>query len=110
VRVPRLGRLRRHVAEGRSDAPDPVVDVLGRIGLVGYGVVHLLVAWLALQVAMGVPEVSRPAARGRARRRLRALGDTGPGTALLIVVALGFAVYGVYCAVDAVVDAATRRA
>jgi hypothetical protein len=48
--------LRRLVREGRSDAPGKVVDTLGRIGLVGYGVVHLLVAWLALQVAFGVPD------------------------------------------------------
>jgi len=61
VGVPVLGRLRRCVIEGRSDAPGPVVDVLGRVGLVGYGVVHLLVAWLALQVAIGVPGVSADA-------------------------------------------------
>jgi Domain of Unknown Function (DUF1206) len=51
-----LVRLRRLVREGRSDAPGRIVDVLGRIGLVGYGVVHLVVAWLALQVAFGVPD------------------------------------------------------
>jgi hypothetical protein len=51
-----LVRLRRLVREGRSDAPGRVVDVLGRTGLIGYGVVHLLVAWLALQVAFGVPD------------------------------------------------------
>lgn len=37
---------------------------------------------------------------------LRALGETGPGEALLIVIALGFAAYGIYC----LADAATRRA
>jgi hypothetical protein len=51
-----LTRLRRLVRDGRSDAPGSVVDGLGRIGLVGYGVVHLVVAWLALQVAFGVPD------------------------------------------------------
>src|SRR3954454_24158030 len=56
-----LARLRRCVAEGRSDAPGPVVDVLGRVGLVGYGVVHLVVAWLALRVALGVPGLSADA-------------------------------------------------
>jgi hypothetical protein len=49
-------RLRRLVREGSSDAPGQVIDLLGRIGLVGYGLVHLLVAWLALQVAFGVPD------------------------------------------------------
>ena len=56
-----LAWLRRCVVVGRSDAPGPVVDALGRVGLVGYGVVHLLVAWLALQVAIGVPGVSADA-------------------------------------------------
>jgi hypothetical protein len=51
-----LVRLRRLVREGRSDAPGQVVDGLGRLGLVGYGLVHLVVAWLALQVAFGVPD------------------------------------------------------
>jgi hypothetical protein len=51
-----LVRLRRLVREGDSDAPGRVVDVLGRIGLVGYGAVHFIVAWLALQVAFGVPD------------------------------------------------------
>jgi hypothetical protein len=51
-----LVRLRRLVREGRSDAPGQVVDGLGRIGLVGYGLVHLVVAWLALHVAFGVPD------------------------------------------------------
>ncbi len=51
-----LVHLRRLVREGRSDAPGRVVDALGRIGLVGYGIVHLIVAWLALQVAFGVPD------------------------------------------------------
>jgi hypothetical protein len=51
-----LVHLRRLVREGPSDAPGRVVDALGRVGLVGYGVVHLIVAWLALQVAFGVPD------------------------------------------------------
>ncbi|MEN3271153.1 DUF1206 domain-containing protein [Pseudonocardia sp.] len=52
----RVARLRSLVGEGRSDAPGRLVDVLGRLGLAGYGVVHLLVAWLALEVAFGVPD------------------------------------------------------
>lgn len=53
-----LVRLRRLVRSGPSDAPGVVVDALGRVGLVGYGLVHVLVAWLALQVAFGVPDAS----------------------------------------------------
>lgn len=51
-----LVRLRRLVRGGRSDAPGDLVDAVGRVGLVGYGLVHLLVAWLALQVAFGTAD------------------------------------------------------
>lgn len=36
----------------RVDSQD-AVDTAGRIGLIAYGVVHLLVGWLALQLALG---------------------------------------------------------
>jgi hypothetical protein len=70
--------LRRLVREGRSDAPGQVVDVLGRIGLVGYGVVHLLVAWLALAVAFGIPD-DPPDAQGA----VATIADTPGGTLAL---------------------------
>jgi hypothetical protein len=70
--------LRRLVREGRSDAPGDVVDVLGRIGLVGYGVVHLLVAWLAMAVAFGIPD-DPPDAQGA----IATIADTPGGTLAL---------------------------
>jgi hypothetical protein len=91
-----LVRLRRLVREGRSDAPGLVVDLLGRIGLVGYGVVHLVVAWLALQVAFGVPDAP-PDAVGAVGTIART-----PGGALALVVAvvglLAFALWQVTAA------------
>jgi hypothetical protein len=48
------------VAAG-SDAAGPVADVLSRIELVGCGVVHMLVAWLSLQVAIVLPDVAADA-------------------------------------------------
>lgn len=78
-----------------------VVDVLGRIGLVGYGEVHLLVAGLSLQVAFGVPDAPPDASTA-----LRTLGATTFGAGLLVVVAAGFAAFGLFC----FADAATRRA
>lgn len=77
-------RLRRAVREGPSDAPSCVVDVLGRIGLVGYGVVHLLVAWLALQVAFGRPGPAR-----RRGGRGRTIARTPDGLAALALGAVG---------------------
>ena len=34
-------------------AQNPLVVVLGRIGLIGYGVVNVLLAWLTARVAFG---------------------------------------------------------
>lgn len=50
--------------------------------------------------------VADPRRAGGLDAALRALGETGLGDTLLIVVALGFAAFGLYC----LVDAATRRA
>jgi uncharacterized protein DUF1206 len=73
-----LVSLRRLVREGRSDAPGRIVDALGRVGLVGYGVVHMLVAWLALSVAFGVPD-DPPDAQGA----IATIADTPGGTLAL---------------------------
>ena len=55
----RLRRVRRRGPFGCSRSGRGPLWVV--FGLVGYGVVHLLVAWLALQVAIGVPGVSADA-------------------------------------------------
>lgn len=83
--------LRRLVGSGRSDAPGRVVDVLGRIGLVGYGLVHVLVAWLALLLAFGVPE--GPADAGGA---IGTVARTGPGLAVLALTAVGLAAFALW--------------
>jgi Domain of Unknown Function (DUF1206) len=38
---------------GGGDAPSRAVELLGRVGLVAYGVVHLLIAGLGLRLALG---------------------------------------------------------
>jgi Domain of Unknown Function (DUF1206) len=86
-----LVRLRRLVREGRSDAPGRVVDVLGRIGLVGYGVVHLVVAWLALQVAFGVPDAP-PDAEGA----VGTIARTPGGAFALAVAAIGLLAFALW--------------
>jgi hypothetical protein len=86
-----LAGLRRLVRGGRSDAPGDVVDTLGRIGLVGYGVVHLLVAWLALAVAFGVPDAP-PDAGGAIATVARSPG----GTLLLGLVAVGLVAFALW--------------
>jgi hypothetical protein len=58
-------------------------QLLVAVGLVCYGVVHLLIAWIALQVAWGEGgDASQDGA-------LRTLARTGAGPVLLVVVAVG---------------------
>ena len=91
IGVNSLVGLRRLVRGGRSDAPGDVVDVLGRIGLVGYGLVHLLVAWLAVAVAFGVPD-DPPDAGGA----IAAVARTPGGTPLLGLMAVGLAAFALW--------------
>jgi hypothetical protein len=93
-----LVHLRRKVQEGRSDAPGRMVDALGRVGLVGYGVVHLLVAWLALQVAFGVPDAP-PDAGGA----VGTLAATPGGVFALGIAALGLLAFALWQVVAAAV-------
>jgi len=70
-----------------SDAPDSAaVTGLARVGLVAYGLVHLLVAWLALQVAWGVPGGDADQSGAVA-----AVASTTVGPPLLFVLAVGLA-------------------
>jgi Domain of Unknown Function (DUF1206) len=68
--------------EAASSRP---VQLLGRVGLVAYGVVHLLIAYLAIQVAFG--EGGEPGKSGA----LQTLAEQPAGRALLWVVAAGLA-------------------
>ncbi|RBY97987.1 DUF1206 domain-containing protein [Blastococcus sp. TF02-8] len=65
---------------GNSDA----LEHLARVGLIAYGVVHLLVAWLALQLAWG--GTSRPADQSGA---LSTLAQQPLGAPLLWILGLG---------------------
>ncbi|SDG72299.1 protein of unknown function [Pseudonocardia oroxyli] len=86
-----LRRLRRSVRAGRSDAPGPAIDLLGRIGLVSYGVVHLVVAWLAVRAALGAPEGSADAQGAVAE-----IAATGAGAVGLVVIAVGLVAFAVW--------------
>jgi hypothetical protein len=50
---PLLDRVRRVVENAREVTDHPFLEAVARVGLVAYGVVHLLIGWLALQVARG---------------------------------------------------------
>jgi hypothetical protein len=90
--------LRRLVRSGRSDAPGRVVDVLGRIGLLGYGLVHVLVAWLGLLLAFGAAEA--PADAGGA---VGTVARTTWGLLVLALTAVGLAAFALWQTVAAAV-------
>ncbi len=72
-------------AAGRAGDSD-ALEHLARIGLIAYGLVHLLIAWLAVQLAWGVGGSPAQADQGGA---LATLAQQPFGTVLLWVVALG---------------------
>ena len=67
----------------KADASDGL-DIAVRVGLVAYGVVHLLIAWLALQVAFGESGQS-----ASSQGAMRALAEQPLGVALVWAVAIG---------------------
>lgn len=74
------------------------LDHAVRVGLVSYGVVHLLISWLALQLAFG--DRSGQASSSGA---LHELAQSGLGRVSLYVVAAGFAALIVWQALEAAV-------
>jgi hypothetical protein len=106
------GPLRRHPAEAEgvfvmpTDAAgkaeqvgaSAALAVLARVGLIAYGVVHLLIGWLALQLAWG------SASRGSADSSgaLKTLADQPFGKVLLWLVAVGLVALALWQASEAI--------
>ncbi|MBE1464772.1 hypothetical protein H4W33_003784 [Kibdelosporangium phytohabitans] len=65
-------------------------QVLGRFGMVCYGIVHLLVAWLALQVAFGDSE------QADQKGAVGSLAETPVGPVLLWALAVGLIAYALW--------------
>jgi hypothetical protein len=72
---------------GESDG----LEHLARIGLIAYGVVHVLVAWLALQLAWGTGGESADQSGA-----MRTLAESPVGTPLLWIVAVGLIALAVW--------------
>lgn len=87
--------LRKHQIGRKADNSD-LLDHAVRVGLVSYGVVHLLIAWLALQLAFG-----DRAGKASSSGALHQLAESGLGQASLYVVAAGFAALVVWQAFEA---------
>jgi hypothetical protein len=89
-----LTRAQRAVS--RSDGSD-WLDVAARVGLAAYGVVHLVIAWLALQLALG--ERSGSASSSGA---VNELAQQPFGQVLVWAVAVGMALLVVWQGLEAV--------
>jgi hypothetical protein len=70
--------------------------LLGRIGLVAYGVVYLLVAWLAIQVAIG------DGGKADKNGALQTVAANPAGEFLLWVIAIGLGAFVVWRVADAI--------
>src|SRR5690625_3942884 len=83
---------------GREAEESTMLDHAVRVGLVSYGVVHLLLAWLVLQLALGSrsADVSTSGA-------LHELAGDALGRVLLVVLAAGFAALVLWQLLDALV-------
>lgn len=75
------------------------LENLARVGLLSYGVVHLVLAWLALQLAWGVGGGDESADQSGA---LATLSESPIGKPLLWVVALGLIALAVWQALEVV--------
>ena len=96
-----------HQAEraGRQAHHSEWMDHAVRAGLVAYGVVHLLIAWLALQLAFGDREGS-PSSSGA----LHQLAEQPFGKALVWLVAIGLFLLVIWRVLEAVVDRSVSAA
>ena len=80
------------------------LELLTRAGFIGYGIVHLLFAWLAVQIAFG-----KSGEEGNQNGALRTLGAQPLGKFLLVAIAVGLFAMAIWQAFEAVIGPQSRR-
>lgn len=85
-----VGELTGLGAAGEGEAPVRAVELLGRVGLLGYGLVHVLIGVIAVQVA--VSGAGQPDQQGA----LGSLAGTVVGFVLIATVVLGLLAFAVW--------------
>ncbi|MER7891355.1 DUF1206 domain-containing protein [Micromonospora sp. NPDC094482] len=80
------------------------LELLARAGFIGYGIVHLLFAWLALQIAFG-----KSADDGDQSGALRTLAEQPLGKFLVIATAVGLLAMAIWQALEAAVGHRAER-
>jgi hypothetical protein len=77
-------------AKAQQGEKSDTAQLLGRVGMACYGVVHLVVAYLAVQVAFGGGE------QADQKGALQQIGSTPFGQILLWIVAIGLVLFGLW--------------
>jgi hypothetical protein len=90
-----MGTTARGAAQQAGD--NPIIETGARVGYAANGLLHLLIAWIAVQVAWGggAGEADQTGA-------LSSLAGTPLGSALLWVLAVGFGLLGVWQVAEAI--------
>ena len=83
----------------RTAKDNPWAARMARVGILSRGVIHLLVGWLAIKIALGDPEE-----RVDQRGALAAVVRQPLGRVLILVLALGFLAYAAWRVLEAVLD------
>src|SRR4051794_9811998 len=82
---------------GRQAHSSDWLDTAARVGLVAYGVMHLVIAWLAVQLAFGEREGSADS-----QGAVQQLNEQPFGQALVWAVAVGMLLLAVWQALEAI--------
>ncbi|MGW0435541.1 DUF1206 domain-containing protein [Micromonospora sp. NPDC003197] len=85
-------------AAATRTADNGLLETLARAGFIGYGLVHLLFAWLALQIAF-----DRPTEEGDQSGALRTLAAQPLGKFLVVAICVGLVAMAVWQALEAAV-------
>ena len=88
----------KHRAE-RKAKDNPWPERVARVGIVARGVIHLLVGWLAIRIALGASSE-----RADQRGAMAALVRQPMGRVLVLLLALGLLAYAAWRALEAVLD------
>lgn len=89
------GARRQMGGDGEGEAPNRAVEVLGRVGLAGYGLVHLLIGVIAVQIAVtGGGQADQQGA-------LATLAAEPFGFVLIVVIVVGLVAFGIWQGVAA---------
>ncbi|ASW54585.1 DUF1206 domain-containing protein [Plantactinospora sp. KBS50] len=92
-----------HATAARATNNKPL-ELLARAGFIGYGIVHLLFAWLALQIAFG-----GTGQEGDQTGAMQTLAGQPFGKFLLVLIGVGMAAMALWQALEAAVGHRTER-